>query len=190
MRVVVEETSVAWILRWTQRALLSCAIVLLGYCAYVVTDSWLFQRRANLDLQRLLNASQDKPTEVADAHEPTLNKPFAAASPRTPIDIEGLVGRIDVDRLGVSVMVVDGVEESDLEHAAGHIAGTVLPGETGNIGIAAHRDTFFRPLRDIRRNDVIRFTTPSGEFQYRVVSTKIVDPDDVSVLSSDQSARS
>jgi sortase A len=51
------------------------------------------------------------------------------------------------------------------------------------VGISAHRDTFFRPLRNIRKNDVITFTTPSGEYRYRVVSTQVVSPRDIAVLS-------
>ncbi len=50
------------------------------------------------------------------------------------------------------------------------------------MGIAGHRDTFFRPLRHIRTNDVITLITSSGEFRYRVISTQIVEPDDVRVL--------
>jgi sortase A len=52
------------------------------------------------------------------------------------------------------------------------------------VGITAHRDTFFRPLRNIQRNDVITLTTLRGESRYRVVSTKVVSPDDVAVLDS------
>ena len=59
-----------------------------------------------------------------------------------------------------------------------------MPGVAGNIGIAAHRDTFFRPLRNIRKNDVITLTTVSAEYRYRVVSTKVVDPGDISVLNA------
>ncbi|HEX3940892.1 MAG TPA: class D sortase, partial [Acidobacteriaceae bacterium] len=98
---------------------------------------------------------------------------------------EGLIGRMEVRRLGLSLFVVEGTDESTLRRAAGHIAGTALPGQVGNIGIAAHRDTFFRPLRKVRRDDVITLTTPGGEYRYRVVSTKIVRPEDVAVLSSD-----
>jgi sortase A len=68
---------------------------------------------------------------------------------------------------------------------AGHILGTALPGDTGNIGIARHRDTFFRALRNIRCNDIITLSTPRGEYRYRVVSTKVVSPSDVAVLDSD-----
>jgi sortase A len=63
--------------------------------------------------------------------------------------------------------------------------GTALPGQRGNVGIAAHRDTFFRPLRNIQRDDVIVLTTLRGEYRYRVVSTKVVSPYDVEVLNSD-----
>ena len=90
-------------------------------------------------------------------------------------------------RLGVSVIVMEGTDARTLRRAAGHINGTALPGQDGNVGIAAHRDTFFRPLRDIRKDDVITITTSRGDYRYRVVSTQIVGPDDVSVLNSDGS---
>ena len=80
-------------------------------------------------------------------------------------------------------MVVEGVDARELKRAAGHIPGTALPGEPGNVGIAAHRDTFFRPLRSIARNDTITVSTLAGAYRYRVVSTKIVRPEDVQVLS-------
>ena len=50
------------------------------------------------------------------------------------------------------------------------------------MGVAAHRDTFFRPLEQVRVDDVIVFTTPAAQYRYRVVSSRIVDPADVSVL--------
>jgi sortase A len=79
-------------------------------------------------------------------------------------------------------MVVEGVDGGDLKYAAGHIPGTALPGEPGNVGIAAHRDTFFRPLRSIRRDDAITLSTLHGTYPYRVVSTDVVRPQDVEVL--------
>ena len=95
---------------------------------------------------------------------------------------KGLIGRMKIERLGISVVVIEGINSKTLQRAAGHIPGTALPGEPGNVGISAHRDTFFRPLRNIKGNDVITVTTPNGEFQYRVVSTQIVKPADVAVL--------
>lgn len=181
MRVVVAREPVAQILRWTQRALFAVAFLTLGYCVFVMADSWMFQRRAKLDLDRLLHQPKSQAAEVADSSG------AAPAEPTPQVETGALIGSIDVDRLGVSVAVTEGTGTATLQRAAGHIAGTAFPGEAGNIGIAAHRDTFFRPLRNIRADDVIRVTTPRGEFRYSVVSTKIVSPDDVSVLESDGS---
>src|SRR4051794_41268991 len=103
----------------------------------------------------------------------------------TPVAAGSLIGRIEIPRLGVSVMVVEGVDRRTLGRAAGHIPGTAQPGQPGNMGISAHRDTFFRPLRNIRSGDVITLATIGREYEYRVVSTKITTPSDVSVLDPD-----
>jgi sortase A len=93
-----------------------------------------------------------------------------------------VIGSLTIPRLGLSTIVVEGAGDRELKLAAGHIPGTSLPGQAGNVGIAAHRDTFFRPLRRIRKDDAIVLTTLNGKFGYRVVSTDIVTPDDVQVL--------
>src|SRR4029077_8680332 len=92
----------------------------------------------------------------------------------------------EIGRLGLSVMVIEGTGAKALRRAAGHIAGTALPGQPGNIGISAHRDTFFRPLRNIRQDDIITLTTMGGEYRYRVVSTRVVNPSGVEVLGPSQ----
>jgi sortase A len=93
-----------------------------------------------------------------------------------------MVGRIEIPRLGVSAIIKAGTDARTLQLAVGHIPGTALPGEAGNIGLAAHRDTFFRRLRDIESDDEIRLTTPQGSYTYRVARTDIVEPRDVWVL--------
>ena len=82
-------------------------------------------------------------------------------------------------------VVVEGTGASALRAGAGHYPNTPLPGQEGNVGIAGHRDTFFRPLRNIQADDIITLTTQQGEYRYRVVSTKVVRPENVEVLSSD-----
>jgi sortase A len=74
------------------------------------------------------------------------------------------------------------VDERTLEIAAGHIPDTAFPGQIGNVGVAAHRDTLFRNLKDVRHGDTITLATLDGEFVYRVVSFQIVQRTDVSVL--------
>ena len=71
-------------------------------------------------------------------------------------------------------MVLEGDDARALRFGAGHIPGTSLPGERGNFGVAAHRDTLFRPLRNIAANDRIRVDTVDGSYEYRVESTEIV----------------
>jgi sortase A len=92
------------------------------------------------------------------------------------------IGRVEIPRLHVSVMVLEGDTPNILRVAAGHVDGTALPGTTGNIGIAAHRDTFFRPLRNVRPQDGVVLTTSYGTFRYVVERVEIVDPADVQVL--------
>jgi sortase A len=76
-----------------------------------------------------------------------------------------------------------GSDARTLRLAVGHIGGTAFPGEPGNIGLAAHRDTFFRRLGEIRDDDEVRLVTPDGTFNYRVEGTQIVEPSDVWVLA-------
>lgn len=97
---------------------------------------------------------------------------------------EAVVGRLEIPRLKLSVMVREGADESTLARAVGHIPGTALPGQIGNVGFAGHRDTFFRVLRNIRKDDTIDVQTTHGDFRYLVKSTKIVSPRDVSVLDA------
>jgi sortase A len=93
-----------------------------------------------------------------------------------------LIGSLDIPRLGLTAIIMEGTDTVTLRRAVGHIAGTGVPGKSGNIGIAGHRDTFFLPLRNVKQSDIITLTTPAGEYHYRVVSTKIVSPTDVAVL--------
>lgn len=168
MNLVIRTTAITPVLRWAQRLLFAGALGLLGYCAFVLVDTWRFQHRERQNLEQQTQASAAVTRDVT----PTIGP-------------DGLIGRIEIARLDVSVMVVEGTANATLRRAAGHIEGTALPGQIGNLGIAAHRDTFFRPLRNIRAHDLITLTTPAGEYRYRVVSTKIVGPSDVAVLSSD-----
>ena len=137
---------------------------MLGYCGFVLLDTWIFQRQENAALEQ-----------------------FVPAHINLPAVSDGLIGRMEVVRLGVSVMVVEGTSNKTLRRAVGHIAGTVLPGQPGNAGIAGHRDTFFRPLRNVHIGDLITLTTPRSQYRYRVESTKVVSPDNVAVLDSDGS---
>ena len=156
-------------LRWLEYFLAACGVVLLVYCAASYWQSRLFQQEAAREFEL--------PAVPFPGNTAERNRAIRNASPGSP------VSRLDIPRLGISVVVVEGVEPANLKTAAGHVPGTAFPDEAGNVGIAAHRDTFFRGLSKIRPNDVLRLTTLSGEYEYSVQWTRIVKPTDVAVLS-------
>ena len=116
----------------------------------------------------------------------TANKAPESAQPVEPPG-NAVIGRLTIPRLRLSAMIREGVGEDTLRVALGHIPTTALPGRTGNVGIAGHRDTLFRALRRIHKNDVISLQTLGGTYTYRVLATKIVGPREVSVLDSTSS---
>lgn len=95
----------------------------------------------------------------------------------------GLVGMLDVPRLQLSTPVIEGDDNRTLKRAVGHLPDTPMPWTSGNSAIAGHRDGLFRPLKDVKVGDEIRFRTTRDEFRYRVTKTAIVMPDDLSVLA-------
>jgi sortase A len=177
MTLVFKKEAVRRFLKWGQRVFFGCAVLLLGYCAFALVDAWIFQRRESWELDRLLRdrhvASQGRP------------QPGPSAAPKGALAaaVDGLIGRIEIPRLLVSAVVVEGVDKITLRRAVGHIPGTALPGQAGNVGLAGHRDTFFRSLKDLKIKDEVQFSTLAGNFNYEVESLRVVDPDNVGVLA-------
>jgi sortase A len=163
-------------LRWLERLLFVAGVILLGYWSYVSIEASLYQRFEERELDAIL---QSRTAE----RESTPSDPVAALPAASPPPAPGsTIGRVEIPRLGVSAIVRAGSDARTLRLAVGHIPGTALPGQPGNVGLAGHRDTFFRRLRDIRPDDRIRLVTPDGTFEYRVARTNVVWPHDVWVL--------
>lgn len=177
MRLMVDKRPLRRVLKWTRRALFAGGVLLVGYCTFVVVDAWNFQRRQSANLERLLGGSHA-------ASEGTPQPAFSSSSQGAAAAMDGLVGRIEIPRLLFSAAVVEGIDRTTLRRAVGHIPGTALPGEVGNVGLAGHRDTFFRSLKDLRVRDEIQFSTLKGNFTYQVESLRVVEPDNVAVLAS------
>ena len=108
-------------------------------------------------------------------------KPDSTASP-APAAGDAVVGRLEIGKIGLKVPVLADYDPASLKRGVGHIPGTAQPGGLGNLGLAGHRDTFFRPLRNIRLGMEVDVITGQGKFRYSVDSTEIVTPDQVSVL--------
>jgi LPXTG-site transpeptidase (sortase) family protein len=109
---------------------------------------------------------------------------FQRAALEPPATPKAWHASIEIPRLGLAVSILEGVTPDVLHLAVGHIPGTAWPGQSGNIGLSAHRDTFFRPLRNIRVGDSITLSTTAAIHRYQVTGTRIVPPNDVSVLAS------
>ena len=93
-----------------------------------------------------------------------------------------LIGQVEISKIGLSVMVAEGIDSKTLRRSVGHVPGTAFPGDAGNAAIAAHRDSFFRGLGGVSKGDTIIVNTRHGTFHYVVVSREIVKPTDVWVL--------
>lgn len=153
-------------LRWSQRLLFITGILALGYVGFTLLDARLYQASAKRSLESQIQ----------------LEKQTHELQPKPTIRPGDVLGRLDIPRLGISVAVLQGTSSRILRLGAGHIERTPLPGENGNIGIAGHRDTFFRGLKDIRKNDEIQLQTATGLLRYDVEWAKVVEPGDTTVL--------
>jgi sortase A len=108
--------------------------------------------------------------------------PASAISRAMAVGLGDPIGRVEIPRIGLSTVIVEGDGDLTLAFAAGHIPGTALPGEAGNAALAGHRDGVFRGLARIRRGDLVSVTTPAGRFRYAVDSLRVVGPEDTRVL--------
>jgi sortase A len=147
---------------------LTAGILGVGYAVYTVVDSQVYQA---IEASRLPNMLPTK------APEPLTERP----EPRVVGDGD-VIGEMEIPRLDLKTIVVQGESPKVLRRAVGHLPETALPGNSGNVALAGHRDSFFRPLRNIQLGDAITIKTPDGEFEYQVESTEIVWPSDVEVL--------
>jgi sortase A len=164
-------------LGWSQRLLFIAGSLALAYVALTLLDARLYQASAKQSLQTQIQTQIQAPEDSL------------VTQPKPAIKNGDVLGRMDIPRLGMSVVVLQGTNSRMLRLGAGHVEGTALPGEIGNVAIAGHRDTFFRSLKDIHVNDEIQLQTATGLSRYEVDWVKVVEPEDTEVLqpSTDES---
>lgn len=158
----------ARLLRWAQRLFLWCGTAVLVYVAGTVAYASVYQRYQSWKFEEMVRATAVTPPVRVD--------------PVADLRDGEVVGRLEVPRIGLSLMVFQGVDEGILTVGAGHVPSTSLPGADGNIAIAAHRDTFFRKLEGIHPGDAIHLATVRQTYEFIVDSTEIVDPEDTQVM--------
>lgn len=154
-------------LRWTRRFLFITGALAVSYVALTLLHAKLYQEAAGNALKKQIDAREQ----------------HKASLPRAVAKEGDVLGRIEIPRLGMMVAVLEGTRAQTLRLGVGHIEGTALPGEPGNIGIAGHRDTYFRGLKDIRESDEIRIQTATGLTRYEVDWIQITAPGDTGVLA-------
>jgi sortase A len=143
----------------------------LGWCLAMLADAYLTQRFAREQLE-------STPPPPITSRRPALSPP-SGANPEagTPL------AELSIPRIGLSLVVLQGSDEQTLRKGLGHIEDTSLPGESGNVAIAGHRDSFFRPLRNIQVGDDIMLNTPGQRVHYRVSAYRVVNSSEVSVIA-------
>lgn len=161
--------------RHVEVALWLVAATALGAAGFGYADAALYQsRHADLTFEPVVGAT-DSPQAMGGAQTTTHALPLAPGMP---------IARLEVPRLELSAVVAEGITSGTLRRAVGRLPGSALPGASGNVALAAHRDTFFRPLEGIQLGDEVILESASGRDSYRVEWTKIVEPDDVSVVGA------
>jgi sortase A len=161
------------ILRAAERTLFASAVLCLGLYAAGTGEAWLFGLREDA---RLAAASGEGSAVPGPS-------PAFRARLRYSAEAGHAWGRIEVPRLGLDALVAEGIDPATLRVAVGHIPDTAFPDEIGNVALAGHRDSVFRPLRDLIAGDLIRLTTPLSAFTYEVDSIAIVAPDRTDVIA-------
>jgi sortase A len=177
--------------------LLICGLACVGFYGYTLANQYIYQAYENWAFDQQIAGRTvsftdwvREQTPLGTYMKPSNSQTAGTAKPTQPEEApsspplaEGaLVGKVLIPRLHLSAMVLQGVETQTLERGAGHVPSTAMPGQVGNFAIAAHRDTLFRPLKDIEKDDQVTFKSTSGSYTYQVVSTQIVLPSNVAVL--------
>ena len=159
------------LLNWVALLLMIAGGAALGWCVAILVDTQNAQRAAREQLESMASATTSS---------------SATSTPRSRVSVQPGTGtplaELSIPRIGLSAVVLQGSDEHTLRVGAGHIETTPLPGESGNVAIAGHRDSFFRPLRNVQVGDDIWLNTPTAPVHYRVSSFRVVNPSEVSVI--------
>lgn len=177
-------------------------VEVLFYLAGVALLAVFFQIRADNEAQRAAGVrafeqAADRQVELADPRnggtvsatvavpdqELWADKRIAEYEESLKVPTAPPLAVLTIDKLGIQVPVYDGADDLNLNRGVGRIRGTARIDAVGNLGVAGHRDGFFRGLKDIAPGDRIELQTPRGETTYTVSAIDIVEPEDVSVLA-------
>jgi sortase A len=171
------------------RVLLVAGVLVLLFIPYLLWGTGLKTAHSQSLLRAQFIVEQHKAGDapVTKPVSPTKKPSTAPQVAPTVADppIGSPVGTIDIPKIGLNMMVVEGTDETRLQEGPGHYPGTPLPGEAGNAAIAGHRTTYLHPfysLDQLNPGDPIVVTTAQGSFDYQVLRSEVVLPTDVAVV--------
>jgi sortase A len=183
----------AWI--WTERLLFASGIALLTFCGAVRIES-IVSSHAALEKFAAVKTSANtlrQPGGADTSSSQDMNssevssglwneRPVHSAEKDPREQSDAPLAVLHIPKIGLEVPVLEGTGRLTLNHAVGRIPGTARPGEAGNVGIAGHRDGFFRGVKDMGMGDTIDIELPQGTETYMVDEINIVSPNNVDVL--------
>jgi sortase A len=158
--------------RCLSSAVAAIGALILTLAATAVFEGWYSQWSAHRELDRV---------QISGERVHAAGAPRPGKRARKPVRGE-LLAKLEIPRVNLSVAVLEGSDDGVLKKGPGHIEETAFPGELGNVAIAGHRDTHFRPLRNIRLNDEVILRTKTVTMSYFIDSIHITHPTDMQIL--------
>jgi len=181
-----EATFVSNLLQGVERILLAAGAILISAYFTIVLSGSVFSRVALWEFDKAqaggpndassLPADEESEFSHWDTRRLQAYKESLRAWAAPPMAV------LSIEKLRLRVPVFDGTDDAVLNRGVGHIEGTAALGESGNVGIAGHRDGFFRGLKDVVVGDRIDVVTSDKNLAFAVDEIKIVAPDDIYVL--------
>jgi sortase A len=173
------------VLRWTGRVLIGTGTLILLFLAYQLWGTGFITSRHQTDLKHKFFATVKKAASTAS---PTPGTTLTVTAPAAKPNLGTGIALLDIPKINLSMVVVEGVGVEDLKLGPGHYPGTPLPGEPGNVVISGHRTTYSHPFYNVNEltvGDPVTLTSPDGTKSiYLVSEVKVVEPTAVEVVSN------
>jgi sortase A len=175
------------------RVVLVSGVLVLLFIPFLLWGTGLITARSQAALRAQFGIDQHRSGSLSTKH---LSAPKQTTAAPAPLQVAPViadpavgspVGTIYIPKIALSMVVVEGTDEPQLQLGPGHYPSTPLPGEAGNSAIAGHRTTYLAPFYNLDAlvpGDTILVTTVQGTFLYQMTGNQVVDPSDVSVVAA------
>ncbi len=173
-----------------ERVLFAVGVALLSVCAVAFIAGQVYSRLAlnEFELHATAQSTTNRTSAASSRPDFSLWDQKRIREYQTSLagQIEELEAVLRIDKIHLVAPVLNGTDELTLNRGVGRIIGTAHIGAPGNLGIAGHRDGFFRGLKDLTIGDVVQLQTTTRTLTYTITRVQVVAPGDVSVLKDDK----